>query len=120
MELNLVPLRHSLKQSVKFQQISDIILERLKVVPDIEGQKLSLELVSFVCNLIEYYAKHKYKINKESLLLFTLKRIVSLSEEEEKLIKDGISYLHTNKLIKSVSKLGYLLEYGKTALKKRL
>lgn len=120
MDLQLVPLRNSLKQSVKFQQISDIILERLKVVPDIEAQKLSLELISFICNLIEYFAKHKYKINKESLLLFTLKRVVSLTDEEEKVIKDGILYLHSNKLIKGISKLGYLLEYGKTALKKRL
>ena len=119
MDLQLIPLKNSLKQSAKFQQISDLILERLKVVPDIETQKLSLELISFICNLIEYYAKHKYKINKEGLFLFTIKRVVGLSEEEEKLIKDGIAYLHTNKLIKSVSKLKYLLEYSKTALKKR-
>jgi hypothetical protein len=120
MELQLIPLKNSLKQSAKFQQISDIILERLKVVPDLETQKLSLELISFICNLIEYYAKHKYKINKEGLFLFTIKRVVSLSEEEEKLIKDGISYLHTNKLIKSVSKLSYISHYLKNKLKKQL
>lgn len=119
MDLTLVPLKNSLKQSVKFQSISDAIVERLKQVPDLEAQKLSLELISFICNLIEYYSKHKYKINKENLLLFTLKRVVSLSEEEERVIKDAITYLHTNKLIKSVSKLTYLLEYSKNALKKK-
>ena len=120
MELNLIPLRNNLKASVKFQQISDIILERIKTIPDIETQKLSMELISFVCNLIEYYTKHKYKINKENLLLFTLKRLVSLSAEEEVVIKNVIEYLHINKLIKSVGRLNYLIEYGKTALKKRL
>jgi hypothetical protein len=118
-QLNLVPLKHSLKQSAKFQSISNAIVERLKEVPEIEQCKLSLELISFVCNLIEYYAKHKYKINKQSLLIFTLKRVVSLSEEEEKLIRDSIEYLHVNGLIKSVSKVSFAVQYLKNALKKR-
>lgn len=119
MDLSLVPLKNSLKASVKFQAISDVIVERIKLIPDLEAQKLSLELISFICNMIEYHAKHKYKLNKENLLLFTLKRVVSLTEEEEKVVKDGINYLHTNKLIKSVSKFTYALEYGKNVLKKR-
>lgn len=120
MELQLIPLKNSLKSSVKFSKISDVILERIKDIPDIEAQKLSLELISFVCNLIEYHTKHKYKLNKENLLLFTLKRVVSLSPEEESVIKNCIEYLHTNKLIKSVTKVSYVSQYLKNALKKRL
>lgn len=122
MDLNiLVPLKHSLKTTVKFNQISDIIVDKLKLIGDIDGQsKLSIELINFITNLIEYMVKHKYKINKENLLIFSLKRVVSLSEEEEEIIKNTIKYLHDNKLIVKVSKLKYLLEYSKNIIKKQL
>lgn len=119
MDLNiLVPLKNSLKQSVKFQQISDVIVEKLKLI-NIDGNKHSIELINFIANLIEYLVKHKYKINKENLLIFSLKRVVELSSEDEDIIRNTIQYLHDNKLILKVSKIKYILEYSKNLIKKQ-
>lgn len=121
MSLNaLIPLKHSLKQNVKFHTVSDKIIEHLKLIPDLETQKISIELINYICNLIEYLVKHKYKINKENLFIFTLKRVVELSDQDEEIIKATIKYLHENKLIKIVSKLSYILEYSKNVIKKQL
>lgn len=121
MDLNkMVPLKHSLKTSVKFQSISNEIVEKLKLIGDIDGNsKLSIELINFICNIIEYLVKHKYRINKENLLIFSLKRVVELTSEEEEIIKNTIKYLHDNKLILKVTKLKYLLEYSKNLIKSK-
>ena len=116
----LVPLKHSLKQANKFQTISDKILLNLKEsIPDIESQKLSVELIEYVCNLIELYVKHSYKLNKENLFIFTLKRVVNLSDDETEFIKKTIQYLHDNKLIKKITSITKGLNLTKSALKKK-
>ena len=121
MDLNkMVPLKNTLKTTVKFQNISNQIVEKLKLIGDIDGNsKLSIELINFICNIIEYLCKKKYHINKENLLIFSLKRVVELSTEEEDLIKNTIKYLHDNSLIIKVSKLKFLLEYSKNLIKKQ-
>ena len=114
---SLVPLKNSLKQTVKFQQISDKILELLKVVPDIESLKHSNELIQYICNLIELYSKKKYKINKKNLLLFTMNRVLTLTEEDMNTIKSTVQYLHENKPIKKITYLSKILNLGKKSIK---
>jgi len=116
----LVIPKNSLHQSVKFQEISDKVLARLKTIPEIDSQKHSLELVEFICNLIEALVKKKHKLNKENLLLYTLKRATDLNEDDIALIKEAIQYLHENKLIKKISNFSYIGSYIKKAIKSRI
>ena len=116
----LVPLKNSLKQSAKFQTISDKIVENLKVIPELDSHKHSVELVQYVCNLIELYVKGKYKINKENLLIFTLNRLISLNEEDTLFIKQTIQYLLDNKLVKKATVLKKGFEFAKGFVKKRI
>ena len=116
----LVPLKNSLKQSAKFQSISDKIVENLKVIPEIDTHKHSIELVQHVCSLIELYVKHKYKINKENLFIFTLNRLISLNEEDTLFIKQTIQYLLDNKLVKKATVSLKLFEFAKEFVKKRI
>jgi hypothetical protein len=107
----LVPLKHSLKQSFKFQDISSKLLCRLKDIPNVGECKLDVELIKFVCSNIEILCKKKYKIDKLELLLFTMKKLVDLTAEDEQHIKSVVEFLHTNKLIKLPSNL-VVLGYG--------
>jgi len=116
---NLIPLKNGLKQNVKFQSVSDMIEQHLKLIPEIETLKMSIELINYVCNLIEHLIKHKYKINKVNLLIYTLKRCVEINDEQEDIIKQTITYLHENKLIKKVSRLCQVFVYSKELLKKQ-
>ena len=115
-----VPLKNSLKQANKFQVVSDKILLNLKAIPNIEDHKLSVELIEYVCNLIEFYIKKKYKIDKENLLIFTLKRVLALSDAEIEVIKQHVHYLIDNKLIKAVTSVQKGLEYAKTFFKSKI
>lgn len=116
----LIPIKNSLKQSVKFQQISDLILEKIKVIPNILDHKTNIELINLICNIIEYFCKKKYKIDKANLLLYTLKRVIpTLTSDEEEVIKNTIEYLHDNKLILSISTFKYSMTYLKNFFLKK-
>jgi len=116
----LIPLKHTLKQACKFQIISDKILLNLKSIPDLETHKLSIELIEYICNLIEYYTKKKYKIDKQNLFIYTMKRIVTLSEDDIETIKQAIQYLHDNKLIKVISTVSKVLLFTKNVIKNKI
>lgn len=109
----LVPLKNSLQQSSKFQQISDLILCRIKDIPNLSDHKTNNELIVFICNLIENLVKKKYNLNKLELLLFTLKRSVELSPDEEQIVKASVEFLHVNKLIKKISSVSQINQYLK-------
>ena len=100
-----IPLKNGLKQSQKFDELSSKLLIRLKTIPNVELSKLDNELIKFMCDNIEYLCKKKYNIDKQALLLHTLKRVVELSPEEENLVKTSIEFLINNKLIKKVSNI---------------
>ncbi len=109
----LVPLKNSLQQSSKFQQISDLILCRVKDIPNLQEHRLNNELIVLICNLIENLVKKKYNLNKLELLLFTLKRAVELSPDEEELVKSAVEFLHVNKLINKIATSAQLKQYVK-------
>jgi hemoglobin-like flavoprotein len=113
--LKLVPLRNSLKQLSKFEQIANQIVEYIKQIPNLSNEKNNLELIALVCNCIEFLCKKKYKINKENLLIYALKKALGeeFSQEDEVLVKKHIEYLHSNKLIKTVSKITITGEFLK-------
>lgn len=113
--LKLVPLRNSLKQLSKFEQIANQIVDYIKQIPNLSNEKNNIELINLICNCVEYLCKKKYKINKENLLIYSLKKALNddLSPEDEVLIKKNIEYLHSSGLIKTVSKLALTSDFLK-------
>ena len=110
----LIPLKNSLQQSSKFQEISDKILSRVKDIPNLSEHRTNNELIALVCNLIENLVKKKYNLNKLELLLFTFKRALpDLTIEEEQIIKSAVEFLHVNKLIKKISTTLQINQYIK-------
>ena len=110
----LIPLKHRLKQSNKFDTISKKIIAKLHEIPDVQDLKIHPELINLVCNLIEYYCKKKYSIDKLSLLIFVMKAIIpNLGDDDINNIKDIVTYLHSNKLIITISSLDYVKQYAK-------
>jgi len=112
--LQLIPIKNTLKQSVRFQQISDLVLEGIKIIPNISEHKINLELIELICNIIETFCKKTYKLDKLNLFFYTLKRIdPSLTSDEEDKIKNDIEYLHNNGIIKAISNSQYSTAYIK-------
>jgi hypothetical protein len=115
----MLSLKSVLKTTSKFQEISDIIVELLKQVPDIETLKLNNELILYICNIVEELCKKKYKINKLDLLLATLIRVIpSITEDEKKLITDIVEFFHANKQIIGVTKIAKFASMATGILKK--
>jgi len=111
----LIPLKHGLKQNLKFEEISNNILKKLQTIPNLKNERTNPELINLICNVIEYFVKKKYNLNKESLLLYVLKKAIpSITDDELKTVKDIVHYLHSNKLILAVSNLSYVKQYIKS------
>jgi hypothetical protein len=120
--LKLVPLRNSLKQLSKFEQIANQIVEYIKQIPNLSNEKNNIELITLICNCVEFLCKKKYKINKENLLIYALKKALNdeLSPEDEVLVKKTIEYLHSNGLIKTVTKLALTSDFLKSFFSAKL
>ena len=110
----LIPLKFLLKEQNKFLTISQKVMKKLDNIVNIDDLKHNPELINFICNLIEYYVKKKYNINKENMLIYICnKAFKSMSDEDTEKIKDIVKYLHNNKLIVKISNSQYLKEYLK-------
>jgi len=115
----LIPLKHSLKQQSKFQKISDEILLNLKEIPELDVK--SVELIEHICNLIEHYVKKKYKLDKENLLVYTIKRaITDVTDEDIEFVKKTVQYLLDNARITKVKMSQYVSLYAKKFLRSKL
>jgi hypothetical protein len=84
----------------------------LQLLPNIEELKTHSELIKYVCDVIEKMVKPKHKIDKLKLLLFTLKRLVNLTPDEEELITSTVQFLHDNKLIVGMTKLQKSIKFA--------
>lgn len=96
----IVPLKNTLLQSAIFKEISDKIIEYLNKIPNLEENKLNNELILLMCNMIESLCKKKHNIDKAFLLIQTLKRVCSIDEKDEKIIRSAIQFFWSNGKIK--------------------
>ena len=59
--------KNSLALRVKIETIKTGIVEKLKVIPNINDLKLNVELTLFICRCIETEIKKKHKVEKKQL-----------------------------------------------------
>ena len=115
----LIPVKNSLKQQQKFQTISDTIITHIKQLPEPDFK--NVELIQYICDLIEFLVRKRYKLDKECLMIFTMKRIFpDISDEDVSFIKQTVQYLIDNKLIKVVKTSEFIGMYAKKFIRSKL
>ena len=102
--LDIIPLRNNLLVDFKYNQVKTEIKERIiKLNLHEQKYKFDNELLTLICNLVEFLIVKKDKIEKKSLVVDVYNEIFSLTEEEQKSLSNNIQFLWSNKNIKKVS-----------------
>jgi len=92
--------KNSLALRVKIETIKNSIIEKLKVVPNINDLKLNVELTLFICRCIETEIKKKHKIQKKDLFFEIISSIFSnLTRDDNAILEQQIQFLHDNNSI---------------------
>ena len=118
---SLVPLKHKLLSTSKFQQHSDQILSLLSEIPNLENVKVDNELILYVCNIIEQLVSKKDNIDKKALALSAIQRAIpSLSPDEVNIISEAVEFLCSAKLIIKKSSIKSVALSASSFILKRL
>ena len=98
-------LKNSLSKHFVFHDLVNVLVTKIKEIPKFEELKLNIELTLLCCNIVENSVKKKTKVDKEKLVVESLTQIFTLTEEEQKTIKNHIEFLHTNKRIVKIDEV---------------
>ena len=66
---SLIQAENSLKTSIKFNDIKNVIVDRVSKFENLQQYKLDIEFLKLVANMIEFQVKKKYGIDKKDLLI---------------------------------------------------
>lgn len=100
-----VSMKNSLKMKSDLNDIIKQIIERVREIDGYESLNMDLELLTFVCNIIEnelVNKKGKAKHDKKQICIEIYKKLFS-GQINEKQIEANIEYLHENKKFVKVS-----------------
>ena len=104
--IDYLEFKFKLRELITNDDISKVILKKIKEIPNYETLKLDVELTLFLCNLCENIIADKglKKFDKKAFVINLIKDLFSELSEEEIALYDGqIEFLWNNKRIKRVS-----------------
>jgi len=103
MEAPVLP-KNDLAQEIKTAEIKNKICDRLNKIENLQIYKVNSEFLVLACNLIEYYVKKKYNIDKSNLLISIYDTIfANLTDDEKTTIRQNIQFIWNNGHIKKIS-----------------
>ena len=108
--LELVPVQPNLATDIKRQEIYKIVVDRVTALNlPLVQYKSNTEFVLLVLNLIEHLVpkqkdKAKRRIDKKQLAIDILSAVLNLNPSEQVSLGTNIDFLHSNKMIKKVSR----------------
>ena len=103
MEAPVLP-KNDLAQDIKVAEIKNKIVERLEKIENLQDYKLNNEFLVLACNLVEFYVKKKYNIDKLNLVINIYDRIfANLTEDDKTTIRQNIQFIYNNNHIKKIS-----------------
>ena len=106
MEVGDLVLKNSLSKHFVFHNLVQTLITKIKEeIPKFEELKLNIELTLLCCNIVENTVKKKTKVDKEKLVVDALTDVFTLTEVEQKTIKDQIEFLYTNSKILKVDEV---------------
>ena len=103
MEAPVLP-KNDLAQDIKVAEIKNKICDRLNAIEQLQNYKLNNEFLVLACNLVEFYVKKKYNIDKMNLVISIYDRIfANLTDDEKTTIRQNIQFIWNNGHIKKIS-----------------
>jgi len=121
MENFIISPKHELGQDIKTAEIKNKICDRLNKIENLQIYKLNSEFLVLACNLIEYYVKKKYNIDKSNLLISVYDTIfANLTDDEKATIRQNIQFIWNNGHIKKISVYRLLFTSIKEWVKKKV
>jgi hypothetical protein len=101
--MELVDFKNRLNSHVLEQDILKQLIDKIGNIPNITKLKSDIELILYLCNVVENIIKKNDKINKKELVLNVLDGVFQLSDDEKRLISETIDFLSNNGKIKAVT-----------------
>lgn len=93
----------SLRKFVIESKIIDTVVNEIKLIPNYETLRLSLDLALHICNLIEALVEENgIKADKQQMYIKVAIKLGWTRPDDETFIKNSISFLHNSKSIKKV------------------
>ena len=95
------------KHLVKLSEISKGIIAKVQAMPDLNDLKLDLDVILYVCNLIENNIKQNEtkSIDKKKIVVDIIQKCTPLNPPEILILNKMIEFLHSNHLIQKISKI---------------
>ena len=110
--MHIIKFSHQLeKHNIKESVIRDLIA-KIKEIPNYEKLKMSIELTSYVANIIENEFK-KVKVDKKVIFITIMNSIFELTDDDCGTLYDQIEYLIEHGKIVKISSLAL---FGKSVV----
>lgn len=99
-----INIKNGLSEHFVTENIIKEVTEKVKTIPNYHLLKNEVELLKFICNIIEnMILKNKKKIDKKDIVIKIFSLLFSLTEPDKENLSKLIDFLHQNKLIKRLS-----------------
>ena len=96
-----------IKRLVKLSELSKSIVAKIQAMPEVNELKFDLDIILYVCELIENNIKQTEtkSIDKKNIVIGILQKCYPFAAPELLILKKMIEFLHSNHLIKQVTKI---------------
>ena len=105
--LSFIQPKNKLKLLKYNNELTNLIIEKIKEIDSYIGLKFDNELLKFVCNCIENGLKEKHekknKTDKKQLCIDVYNKCFTLTDSEKVIIINSIQFLHDNNMIEKVN-----------------
>lgn len=106
--MNVVSVKHSLEKTLLSLDLIERIIKKLEKLVNLKELRLSVELTSYVCNIVENEVIERFtKEEKEALIVSIIEKLYVCGPDDLAIIKSQIVYLSDNKRIKKISTWKY-------------
>ena len=96
-----------IKHLNRLSELSKGIIAKVQAMPDLHELKLDLDIILYVCNIIENNIKQNEtkSIDKKKIVVDIIQKCTPLNPPEVLILNKMIEFLHSNHLIQKVSKI---------------
>ena len=96
-----------IKHLNRLAELSKGIIAKIQAMSDLNDLKLDLDIILYVCNIIENNIKQNEtkSIDKKKIVVDIIQKCTPLNPPEILILNKTIEFLHSNHLIKKISKI---------------
>jgi hypothetical protein len=121
--LEFIGVTPNLKNHIIENKIIEIIVEKVRAVPQFETLKRNMDLVLFICDIIENLvfennikSKYKPKGYKLQIAQTIFDRLSWNKPEDKDFLNNAVAFLHSSGRIRKISFVKRILAFGKRFL----